>query len=118
MYTLQSRFPFEICIMSFSKIIDDVFCLINASSIQPLKLVTDRCVLSLLSYIGGQWAVVDSCKGITQTECDLTALINDYRAYYKVKVELLTEDGDSKKLESPLKKFALTSGKHRNVRLV
>ncbi|XP_068614680.1 uncharacterized protein [Brachionichthys hirsutus] len=42
----------------------------------------------------GDWAVVDSCSGISMTSCDLSSLIQDYGTGYKVKVQLVA--GDSK----------------------
>lgn len=36
-----------------------------------------------------QWAVVQSCTGITETYCELSGLIQNYRTSYKVKVQLV-----------------------------
>ncbi|XP_078102309.1 interleukin-10 receptor subunit alpha isoform X4 [Sander vitreus] len=43
----------------------------------------------------GNWAIVDSCKGINQTYCDLSSLVDDYRAGYKVKVQLVAGNDTS-----------------------
>ncbi|XP_070762281.1 interleukin-10 receptor subunit alpha [Enoplosus armatus] len=40
----------------------------------------------------GEWANVDSCTGTTKTYCDLSSLIHDYDAGYKVRVQLVAGD--------------------------
>ncbi|XP_053279697.1 interleukin-10 receptor subunit alpha [Pleuronectes platessa] len=43
----------------------------------------------------GDWAEVQSCTGITNCYCDLSSLIYDYHAVYKVKVQLVAGDDTS-----------------------
>lgn len=38
---------------------------------------------------GGDWEKVQSCTGITDTYCELSSLIHNYRTAYKVKVQLV-----------------------------
>ncbi|XP_075956646.1 interleukin-10 receptor subunit alpha [Anarhichas minor] len=39
-----------------------------------------------------EWAVVASCTGIKSTYCDLSSLVDDYHAAYKVRVQLVAGD--------------------------
>ncbi|XP_035857328.1 interleukin-10 receptor subunit alpha isoform X2 [Sander lucioperca] len=57
----------------------------------------------------GHWAIVDSCKGINQTYCDLSSLIDDYHAGYKVKVQLVA--GNYTSLWTIKKKFLPNTSK-------
>ncbi|KAF3847718.1 hypothetical protein F7725_020746 [Dissostichus mawsoni] len=54
-----------------------------------------------------EWAMVASCTGIKKTHCDLSSLIHDYRAGYKVRVQLVA--GDNVSLWKR-KKFLLNEG--------
>lgn len=76
------------------------------------QLVTG--VFSVHRYIG-EWAIVASCTGITKTYCDLSSLIRDYRAGYKVKVQLVAGDNES---AWTVKKFLPNTSKHIVVSLV
>ncbi|XP_034556191.1 interleukin-10 receptor subunit alpha [Notolabrus celidotus] len=50
--------------------------------------------VEMLKY-GLNWVMVESCRGITRNYCDLSSLVKDYTAGYKVRVELATGDGVS-----------------------
>ncbi|KAK5868648.1 hypothetical protein PBY51_009644 [Eleginops maclovinus] len=54
-----------------------------------------------------QWSIVAGCTGIKETNCDLSSLIHDYRASYKVRVQLVV--GDNMSLWTH-KKFLLNTG--------
>lgn len=42
-----------------------------------------------------EWAIVESCTGITQAYCELSSLIQNYRTSYKVKVQLVAGVNES-----------------------
>ncbi|XP_060929363.1 interleukin-10 receptor subunit alpha [Limanda limanda] len=44
----------------------------------------------------GNWTEVQSCTGITNCYCDLSSLIYDYNAMYRVKVQLVAGDDTSR----------------------
>ncbi|XP_070826802.1 interleukin-10 receptor subunit alpha [Chaetodon trifascialis] len=58
----------------------------------------------------GEWTMVASCTGITKTYCDLSSLIHDYHAGYKVKVQLVAGEAVS---ASASKKFLPNASKLR-----
>ncbi|XP_033970915.1 interleukin-10 receptor subunit alpha [Trematomus bernacchii] len=71
--------------------------------------------VEMAKYVNGEWAMVASCTGIKKTHCDLSSLIrdlsslnHDYRAGYKVKVQLVA--GDNVSGWSQRKKFFLNEG--------
>ncbi|XP_070685593.1 interleukin-10 receptor subunit alpha isoform X2 [Pempheris klunzingeri] len=61
-----------------------------------------------MAKYNGEWAIVASCTGITNTYCDLSSFIHDYSSAYKVRVQLATEDGMS---GWKMKKFLLNTSK-------
>ncbi|CAG6003126.1 unnamed protein product [Menidia menidia] len=50
--------------------------------------------VQMSKYIN-EWAEVSNCTRITRTFCDLSNLIHDYDTVYKVRVQLVTRDGES-----------------------
>lgn len=52
--------------------------------------------------------MVESCTRIKETYCDLSSLIHDYRAVYKVQVQLVAGDDKSQWTQ---RKFSLTDSK-------
>lgn len=67
-------------------------------------------MISVLRYAGGEWAMVASCTGIKKTHCDLSSLILEKRAGYKVRVQLVA--GDNVSVWTQRKKFFLNDGEH------
>ncbi|KAK1900638.1 Interleukin-10 receptor subunit alpha [Dissostichus eleginoides] len=75
----------------------------------PVDAPSDpRYNVEMAKYVGGEWATVASCTGIKKTHCNLSSLIHDNRAGYKVRVQLVA--GDNVSVWSPRKKFFLNEG--------
>lgn len=66
------------------------------------------CVFSDHRYIGN-WSEVKHCTRIKKTYCDLTGLIHDYRASYKVRVQRVAEDDKTQWMSQ--RRFSLTDSK-------
>ncbi|KAG7238734.1 hypothetical protein INR49_031250 [Caranx melampygus] len=49
-----------------------------------------------MGRLNGEWAVVESCTGITKSYCELSSFIQNYNDYYKVKVQLVAGEDKSK----------------------
>ncbi|XP_033953821.1 interleukin-10 receptor subunit alpha [Pseudochaenichthys georgianus] len=75
----------------------------------PVDAPSDpRYNVEMAKYTGGEWAMVASCTGIKKTHCDLSSLILEKRAGYKVRVQLVA--GDNVSVWSQRKKFILNYG--------
>ncbi|XP_077396387.1 interleukin-10 receptor subunit alpha [Festucalex cinctus] len=62
---------------------------------QPRNILSDIQYNVQMSKLAGEWATVLSCTRITNTYCDLSGLIRDYGAAYKVRVQAVDRNNTS-----------------------
>ncbi|XP_077422326.1 interleukin-10 receptor subunit alpha [Vanacampus margaritifer] len=62
---------------------------------QPRNITSDIQYNVQMAKLAGEWALVLSCTGITKTYCDLSRLIHDYGAGYKVRVQAVDRNNTS-----------------------
>ena len=76
-------------ILTFIKSYTIFRCVLPNDSFQLLTAVFST------HRLNGAWAEVESCTGITSCYCDLSSLIPDYSAVYKVQIQLVAGDDTS-----------------------
>ncbi|XP_051935183.1 interleukin-10 receptor subunit alpha [Hippocampus zosterae] len=62
---------------------------------QPRNTTSDIRYNVQMAKLAGEWAMVLSCTGITNTYCDLSTLIHDYGGGYKVRVQTVARNDTS-----------------------